>query len=80
MKQEVVFYSEVSKLIGDLYLPDTHTEGTKLPSVILCHGFAGIREILLPQYAELFSQNGFAALVFDYRGFGNHGNHRGEIH
>jgi len=79
MKQEVVFYSEGSKLIGDFYLPETLTDGTKLPSVVLCHGFAGIREILLPPYAELLAQNGFAALVFDYRGFGDSEGERGRL-
>ncbi len=79
MKQEVVFYSEGSKLIGDLYLPDTVAEGAKLPTVVLCHGFAGIREILLPAYAEFFAKNGYAALVFDYRGFGDSEGERGRL-
>ena len=79
MKQEVVFYSENCKIIGDLYLPDNLPQGAKLPAVILCHGFSGIREILLPPYAEFFAQNGFAALVFDYRGFGDSEGERGRL-
>jgi fermentation-respiration switch protein FrsA (DUF1100 family) len=38
--------------------------------VLLCHGFAGIKELLLPAHAERFQKAGFAALTFDYRGFG----------
>ncbi|MBN2106056.1 MAG: alpha/beta fold hydrolase [Deltaproteobacteria bacterium] len=79
MKQEVAFYSEGCKLIGDLYLPDNMADGAKLPTIVLCHGFAGIREILLPAYAEFFAQNGFAALVFDYRGFGDSQGERGRL-
>jgi len=79
MKQEVSFYSEGSLLIGDLYLPDAHTEGAKLPTIVLCHGFCGIREILLPAYAELFAQNGYGALIFDYRGFGDSEGERGRL-
>ncbi len=45
----------------------------------MCHGFSGIREILLPPYAEFFAQNGFAALVFDYRGFGDSEGERGRL-
>jgi fermentation-respiration switch protein FrsA (DUF1100 family) len=79
MKQEVIFYSENCKIVGDLYLPDNYSAGVKLPAVVLCHGFSGIREILLPPYAELFAQNGFAALVFDYRGFGDSEGERGRL-
>ena len=79
MKQEVVFYSENCKIVGDLYLPDSCSDGDRLPAVVLCHGFSGIREILLPPYAELFAQNGFAALVFDYRGFGDSEGERGRL-
>lgn len=79
MKQEVAFYSEGCKLIGDLYLPDTIADGAALPTVVLCHGFAGIREILLPDYAEFFAKSGFAALVFDYRGFGDSEGERGRL-
>ena len=79
MIQEVVFYSEGSKIIGDLYLPDAQSGEGKLPVIVLCHGFAGIREILLPAYAALFAENGFAALVFDYRGFGDSEGERGRL-
>jgi fermentation-respiration switch protein FrsA (DUF1100 family) len=79
MKQDVLFYSENCKIVGDLYLPDSIPQDEKLPAVILCHGFSGIREILLPPYAAFFAQNGFAALVFDYRGFGDSQGERGRL-
>lgn len=51
----------------------------KAPVVILCHGFCGIQEILLPRYAEAFTQAGYAAITFDYRGFGKSGGERGRL-
>ncbi|MEJ2766826.1 alpha/beta fold hydrolase, partial [Photobacterium sp. MCCC 1A19761] len=40
------------------------------PFIILCHGFCGVKELLLPAFAERFAEQGYAALTFDYRGFG----------
>ncbi len=79
MKKEIYFYSEGCKIAGDLYIPDRYPEGDKLPAIILCHGFAGIKELLLPAYAESFMKNGFIALVFDYRGFGDSEGERGRL-
>ncbi len=79
MKKEIYFYSEGFKIAGDLYIPDNYSEGDKLPAIILCHGFAGIKELLLPAYAESFAKNGFIAIVFDYRGFGDSEGERGRL-
>jgi dienelactone hydrolase len=38
--------------------------------VVLCHGFRGIKEWLLPSVARAFADRGFTALTFDYRGMG----------
>jgi len=79
MKKYVEFYSEGCRIAADLYVPDAAVAGQSLPAVILCHGFAGIRTILLPPYAEELSRNGFAALLFDYRGFGDSDGERGRL-
>ncbi len=55
------------------------TPGSQWPCVILCHGFAGFKELLLPAFARAFAENGFAALVFDYRGFGASGGDKGQL-
>ncbi|WP_421327569.1 UilS family quorum-quenching N-acyl-homoserine lactonase [Aeromonas veronii] len=49
------------------------------PVIILCHGFCGIREMLLPAYAQSFVQSGFAVVSFDYRGFGDSDGERGRL-
>ncbi len=79
MKRDVQYYSEGSVIKAILHLPDNYQEGTRLPAIILCHGFAGIKELLLPAYAEAFSAAGFAALTFDYRGFGESEGEEGKL-
>lgn len=52
---------------------------SKTPVIVLCHGFCGIREILLPSFAGAFVRAGFAAITFDYRGFGDSEGERGRL-
>jgi uncharacterized protein len=40
------------------------------PCVILQHGFAGVKEMHLRDYAERFAAAGLSALVYDHPGFG----------
>ncbi len=81
MKKNVEFFSEGSLIKAILYLPGNYQEGNEqfIPGIILCHGFAGVKELLLPPYAEAFSQEGFAALTFDYRGFGESEGESGKL-
>src|SRR3954449_7247244 len=41
------------------------------PAVVMAHGLSGTRRDRLGAFAERFSAAGFAALVFDHRGFGD---------
>jgi len=36
------------------------------PVIILCYGFCGIREILLPAFAKAFTQAGYGIFSFVY--------------
>lgn len=65
-----------ASVVGQLYVPEGDAP---LPGVVLCHGFAGVKELLLPAYAQRFASAGFAALTFDYRGFGGSEGERGRI-
>lgn len=70
MKQRTVqFYSEGCKLVGDYFLPDDLKPGEKRPGIVLCHGYSGIRPLILPDYANVFVEAGYVCLTFDYRGF-----------
>lgn len=63
-------------IAATLRLPD---ESQQPPVVILCHGFCGIQDILLPSFAEAFTKAGFATVTFDYRGFGASEGERGRL-
>lgn len=49
------------------------------PGVVLCHGFRGIKEWALPDFAAQFADLGYAALAIDYRGFGESDGQRGRL-
>jgi dipeptidyl aminopeptidase/acylaminoacyl peptidase len=66
----VSFYSEGSKLAADFYLPDGASADARVPAIVLCTGYSGVREVVLPDYAKAFAAAGFAVLNFDFRGFG----------
>ena len=66
----ISFFSEGSRLIGNLFLPAGMQPGEERPGIVLCHGFTGVRQLTLPEYARRFAEADFLALIFDYRGFG----------
>ncbi|MGW4535951.1 alpha/beta hydrolase [Nocardia sp. NPDC004340] len=53
-----------------LYLPSTPGPH---PAVVMAHGIGGVKAAGLAPFAEAFADNGFAALVFDYRHWGRSG-------
>jgi alpha-beta hydrolase superfamily lysophospholipase len=48
-------------------------ERSPAPAVVMAHGLSGTRRDRLGAFAERFAAAGFAALVFDHRGFGDSG-------
>lgn len=50
--------------------PDTISE-EPVPAIVMAHGFGSPRALRLYAYAERFAAAGYAAVVFDYRGFGD---------
>lgn len=50
--------------------PETSSE-VPIPAVVMAHGFGSPRALRLFAYAERFAAAGYAAVVFDYRGFGD---------
>ncbi len=69
-REDLTFESGGERCAAWLYRPEDGG-GAGAPIVILAHGFAGTREARLWAYAERFRDAGFAALVFDYRYFGD---------
>ncbi|MDQ3714959.1 MAG: alpha/beta hydrolase [Actinomycetota bacterium] len=66
--QHVRFPSEGLTCAATLYLPPP----TAVPSagVVMGNGFANVRQMYLPTYAEAFAAAGLAVLVIDYRFLG----------
>jgi alpha-beta hydrolase superfamily lysophospholipase len=48
-------------------------DSAAVPAVVMAHGLSGTRRDRLGAFAERFAAAGFAALVFDHRGFGDSG-------
>ena len=71
MNQRTVnFFSEETRMEGDLFLPSDLKANERRPGVVLCHGFTGVRSLILGDCAKIFAEAGFVALTFDYRGYG----------
>src|SRR4051794_28072423 len=69
-RRDVSFESGGERCAAWLYEPDG---AGPHPIAVLAHGFGGTRKARLWAYAERFAEAGIAALVFDYRHFGDSG-------
>jgi dienelactone hydrolase len=69
MQRAVTIWSEGSRLAADIFTPDVLRGDRQCPAILLCHGWGGLKSGLTRQ-ALRFVEHGFAALVFDYRGWG----------
>ena len=68
-------YSDGVRLSATIWEPDKKVEkygnSAKLPAILLCHGWGGIRDHLDSSYAPKFAAEGFICLTFDYRTWGD---------
>jgi uncharacterized protein len=69
-RSDVTFQSSGTRCAAWLYRP-VESGGGPTPCVVLASGFSAVRDQRLDAYAERFAQAGLAALVFDYRYFGD---------
>lgn len=68
--EKVSFQSEGTKLVGNLYLPAGSPAGSKLPAVVVAGSWTTVKEQMPALYAERMAAQGYAALTFDFRGYG----------
>ncbi len=68
------FRSGEDTVRGWLYAPD-EGEGP-FPCVVMAGGWCYVKKLVQPRYAELYARSGLAALLFDYRNFGDSGGAR----
>ena len=72
-RRPLTIWSEGSRLAAELIRPQTGSRAataTARPAILLCHGWAGLKEHLATRYAIPFARAGYVCLVFDYRGWG----------
>jgi len=65
---ESSFVSQGERCAGTLLLPAAAAK--PLPVIVMAHGFAGVRAMLMP-HAQRFVDAGYAVFLFDYRNFGD---------
>ena len=58
-QRTVNFFSEETRMEGDLFLPSDLKANERRPGVVLCHGFTGVRSLILGDYAKIFAEAGF---------------------
>lgn len=69
----VTFPSEGDTLVGHLFLPASYQPGATLPLVVVTGSWTTVKEQMPDLYARRLAAQGFAALTFDFRGFGESG-------
>jgi dienelactone hydrolase len=67
-RRPITIWSEGSRLAAEVIRPAGRVG--PLPAILLCHGWAGLKEHLAERYAVPFAKAGYVCLVFDYRGWG----------
>jgi pimeloyl-ACP methyl ester carboxylesterase len=70
-REDLVFSSTGDACAAWLY--PVKSSADDVPVVVMAHGLSGTRRDRLGPFAERFADAGFAALVFDHRGFGDSG-------
>ena len=67
-REDITFQSDGLKLVGHFYTPEN--VDPPYPTVVMGGGWCYVKELIQPEYAEHFVQQGIAALTFDYRNLG----------
>jgi alpha/beta superfamily hydrolase len=65
--EDVAFYSDGYKLMGKVFLPDR--DANNLPGIVFCDGWVSGNPTRTGDFANTFTEHGFAAMTFKYRGW-----------
>ena len=66
----VSFESQGQTLVGALYLPEGANSAEGLPAVVVTGAWTTVKEQMPAIYAAELAERGYAALAFDFRGWG----------
>jgi len=71
-RSDIYFESHGTRCHAWFYQPDKHDTHSvnRPPLIIMAHGFGTQKDMGLSSYAQRFSHEGYAVLLFDYRNFG----------
>jgi hypothetical protein len=69
-KNKVSFKSGNAVLKGHLHVPASYQKGRKLSAVIVTGSWTTVKEMMPDLYARKLAEQGFVALTFDFRGWG----------
>lgn len=68
MKRDIEFRSGGETVRGWLITPDSGD--APYPVIVMAGGWCYVKELVMPNYAEYFTREGFATIIFDYRHLG----------
>lgn len=68
--KKVTFNSEGLNLVGNLYYPTDFEEGKQYPAVVVNGTWTSVKEQMEHLYAKELATQGFIALAFDFRNYG----------
>ena len=68
--EKVNFNSEGANLVGNLYYPANYEEEKTYPAIVVAGSWTTVKEQMAGLYAEKFAEQGFIALAYDFRNFG----------
>ena len=71
--RRVTFRHDNTEMVGRVFMPKGVRPGQRLPAVIVTGAWFTIKEQMPTTYAVEFARRGYAAMVFDFRGFGESG-------
>jgi len=72
-KNKIWFFSEGTKVVGYLYIPEVFKNGDKLPTIMVVGPKGSVKEQTAGIYAKKLSEKGFITLVIDHRTYGESG-------
>ena len=70
VRRSVHFWSDGTRVAGDLTYPRSFSEDKKYPCIVMCHGWGGIKGHLNREIGPRFAKAGYIVFTFDYRGWG----------
>ncbi|MBQ4810259.1 alpha/beta fold hydrolase [Pseudoalteromonas luteoviolacea] len=68
--KSIEFLSDGEKIVGNLYLPKDYDASKQYPAVIVSGSWTTVKEQMAGLYADKLAEQGFIALAFDFRNFG----------